>query len=186
MPPDTAWMDALPDVVLPGQAVSSANPAPVSPAQPSYPMVAPHLAPDNSGAMTNLSDEDYGKFMRREPPPTASATAPKDTSSMNALPDVVLPKDVPPQKDNGGILANVGAGTSENVANTLGFPVDLATGAINLIPRGINAAAGTKIPTIEKPVGGSDWMKNAFGFIGANPNTVVANTEAEKMARAAG
>lgn len=125
-------------------------------------------------------------------PDAATASPKQDTSWQDALPAVVPTQamqmahgDMPGPKD-GGILANVGAGTSETVANTLGAPVDLATSAINLIPRGINAVAGTKIPTIENPAGGSDWLKNAFGFVGANPNTVAANTETEKMARAAG
>ena len=51
----------------PAQAAAPAAAPPAQgPAQ--YPMTAPHPAPDGSGAMTNLSDPDYAKFMRGENP----------------------------------------------------------------------------------------------------------------------
>jgi hypothetical protein len=85
-----------------------------------------------------------------------------------------------------GVLANMGAGTSDATAGALGAPVDIATGAINLIPKGINAVAGTHIPTIQNPVGGSDWWKDKFGYIGADPRDVVPADASEQSARAAG
>src|SRR5262245_28021472 len=42
------------------------------------------------------------------------------------------------------------------VARAAGLPIDLAAGAINLPIRGVNLAAGTNIPTIDKPWGGSE------------------------------
>jgi hypothetical protein len=42
-----------------------------------FPMVAPHPAPDGSGATTNLSDADYYRFTGQAPPPApAAAVAP--------------------------------------------------------------------------------------------------------------
>src|SRR5574337_1227778 len=85
-----------------------------------------------------------------------------------------------------GFLANIGAGTSEAVAGMLGAPVDIATGALNLIPRGVNAVDGTHIPTIQNPVGGSEWWKSAQGMIGADPRNMAPADETEQLGRAAG
>jgi hypothetical protein len=53
----------------------------------------------------------------------------------------------------------VGSGTSEGIARALGAPVDLMTGALNLGSRGINAVAGTQLPQIQNPVGGSSTLQ---------------------------
>lgn len=90
-----------------------------------------------------------------------------------------------PAGKTSGYLANMGAGTSEAVAGLLGMPVDLVTGIINLVPRGINAVAGTNLPTIERPIGGSEFFQLAEGLIGANPQNVVPGTQGEGLARAA-
>jgi hypothetical protein len=94
----------------------------------------------------------------------------------------------PPPKDprTTGLIANIGAGTSEQTANYVGLPVDLVTGALNLVPRGINAATGTHLPTIQNPVGGSEWWKTAQGYIGADPRTIVPADQTEQVGRAAG
>ena len=94
----------------------------------------------------------------------------------------------PPQPDgkmHGGI-ANLGAGTSNAVAGTLGGPVDLVTGALNLIPRGINAATGASLPPIQNPVGGSDWWRSAMGLIGADPRNVAADDFGDRFLRGVG
>lgn len=52
------------------------------------------------------------------------------------------------------------SGVNEGIANTFGLPMDVMTGAMNLVPKGINAAADTNIPTIEKPFLGSEWIKD--------------------------
>ncbi|AEI95590.1 hypothetical protein [Roseobacter litoralis] len=49
---------------------------------------------------------------------------------------------------------------NEGIALTLGAPVDLMTGALNIGMRGINAIARTELPQIESPVGGSDTMRS--------------------------
>lgn len=54
------------------------------------------------------------------------------------------------------------SGVNEGIANTLGLPVDLTTMAMNLVPQGINAVANTDLSTIQKPVLGSDWLKDAM------------------------
>lgn len=61
-----------------------------------------------------------------------------------------------------GNIHQAGSGTSEGVANFLGFPVDLATMAMNAGSRGINAVAGTEIPQIVSPVGGSGMFEKAL------------------------
>lgn len=52
------------------------------------------------------------------------------------------------------------SGVNEGIANALGSPIDLLTMGMNAIPRGINAAANTNIPTIQNPALGSQWMKD--------------------------
>jgi hypothetical protein len=173
-------MDAIPDAAMPGGAV----PAPAAAAKGSYPVVEPHPAPDGKG-WTNLSDEDYHKFNAGIEPPAATG---KGMGWMDAIPDAVMPAQ-PPKSQSGkmtGALANMGAGMTETAADTLGAPVDLATGAMNLIPRGINAVAGTKLPTIDKPVLGSDWWKGAAGVIGADPRKVEPDGGGERVMRGAG
>jgi len=83
------------------------------------------------------------------------------------------------------MIANIAAGPNTAISS-LGLPVDLVTGALNLVPRGINAVAGTNLPTIQDPIGGSASIKRAMGVVGANPDNVVANTPTERVVRAAG
>lgn len=82
---------------------------------------------------------------------------------------------------HGGILANVGAGTSRAVADTLGAPVDALTGIWNRAGQQIGGGY-----QINNPVGGSEWWKGIEGHLGADPRNVAANTEGERIASAAG
>ena len=84
-----------------------------------------------------------------------------------------------------GYAANVAAGANDAIAQTLGMPVDAVTGILNLVPRGINAATGTNLPTIETPIGGSESLRRSMGIIGANPEDVVPGTPGQALARAA-
>lgn len=72
--------------------------------------------------------------------------------------------NTPAPRDNGGFqesLAGQGiSGVNEGIANVLGFPVDLMSGGMNLLPRGLNAAANTDIPLINRPALGSEWIKD--------------------------
>lgn len=86
-----------------------------------------------------------------------------------------------------GVLMNTTAGLNEGIYGTLGAPVDLAAGAINLGVRGINAVTGAELPTIQNPIGGSQSIAEAFGAIGVpNPADIHATSAGEKIARGAG
>jgi hypothetical protein len=83
-----------------------------------------------------------------------------------------------------GYLSNLAAGANDVIASTAGLPVDLMTGAMNLGSRGINAMAGTNIPPINSPMGGSASIKGLMGMIGADPREVVPASRGEELARA--
>lgn len=63
------------------------------------------------------------------------------------------------------------SGVNKGIGTLLGAPVDLATAALNLVPQGINAAANTKIPRIQNPVLGSEWINNRMGGWGIYDQT---------------
>jgi hypothetical protein len=65
------------------------------------------------------------------------------------------------------VLSQGLSGVNEGIAGVAGLPVDLATGALNLIPRGVNALANTDLPTIQNPILGSEWLKGLLGDAGA-------------------
>jgi len=91
----------------------------------------------------------------------------------------------PPQRSGMGM--NAAAGLNEGIYGTLGAPVDIAAGAINMGVRGINAMTGSEIPTIDEPFGGSRSIARGFGTIGVpDPATVQASDGGEKLMRAAG
>lgn len=78
-------------------------------------------------------------------------------------------------------LASLGAGIDTGlIANTLGAPVDLATAALNVVPR----ALGYK--GIENPVGGSESINALLGRIGLGTEAVPANTPGERIAQETG
>jgi subtilisin family serine protease len=90
-----------------------------------------------------------------------------------------------PEKQ-GGILRNIGAGANEAIASTVGAPVDAMTWALNQGAHGINALAGTTLPDIANPVGGSDSIKALMGVAGADPRNVGANSGIDRIARGTG
>jgi hypothetical protein len=51
------------------------------------------------------------------------------------------------------------SGINEGIAGVAGAPVDLANTALSMGAKGINAVAGTKLKTSDKPFLGSDWFK---------------------------
>jgi len=81
-------------------------------------------------------------------------------------------------------FSNIAAGGNEAIAGLAGLPVDLAAGGINLATRGINAVTGASIPAIVDPVGGSGTFKRAFGVVGANPDDVQPQDNADRVLRA--
>ncbi|MBD8555440.1 hypothetical protein IFT84_13090 [Rhizobium sp. CFBP 8762] len=94
-----------------------------------------------------------------------------------------------PQPEQGdGIALNATAGLNSGIYNTLGAPVDLARGAINLGIRGINAATGADLSTIPSDsFGGSESISGMFGAVGVpEPKDVTAATTGERVARGLG
>lgn len=59
------------------------------------------------------------------------------------------------------------SGANEGLASVLGAPADLATAAINLIPKGINAVANSHIPEITNPLLGSGQWKQILSGVGS-------------------
>ena len=84
---------------------------------------------------------------------------------------------------NTNMLEQSMSGVNEGLAALLGGPVDIVTGAVNLIPRGINTVAGTNIPLIEDPVGGSQSIKN---LMGSAISDVAPRTTAQRFGRRIG
>lgn len=81
---------------------------------------------------------------------------------------------------------NAAAGANRTIASGLGAPVDLAAGGLNLGIRGINALAGTEIPQIQNPVGGSESIQQLMGLGGFDPSQVQPQNEAERIAQGVG
>lgn len=184
---------------------TQAAPAPSAPSAPHYTapgFVAAHPAPDGSG-MINMSDADYAKFKASEGQPAAKvpttdnygATAGKAIdvhgkadpfAGWAQVADPTQPNPGTSQPSTyGGIVNNFAAGANDTIAQTLGFLPNAANSILNLVPRGINAVAGTHIPLLPTDAGG--MIERGMGDIGIpNPQKVPANGEAERMARAAG
>lgn len=79
-----------------------------------------------------------------------------------------------------GIVDQLGSGTNEGLAATLGFPVDAVTGAVNAGIRGVNHLAGTEIGQIEDPVLGSGHLR---GILDPLISDVPPQTRAQELAR---
>jgi hypothetical protein len=76
------------------------------------------------------------------------------------FPDAAKPKEAAPQQAGPMDFVSQGmSGVNEGIANTLGLPVQAATGLLNLGSTGINKLTGSQIPMIEKPVGGVDTFR---------------------------
>jgi hypothetical protein len=124
-------------------------------------------------------------------PPVVPTTGPASTAKPSIAPyydrasDTMVNPSANGATPQTGYVANTAAGGNAAAANTLGAPVDLTTGALNLVPRAINAVAGTNLPTMQNPVGGSQWIQSAMGLIGADPRNVVPGSFGEQMARTA-
>lgn len=130
--------------------------------------------------------------------PSAMATGMASLSDMSRNPRVVAPQDGPmppppaeaaslpgsmpiaPYENNlNGIVAQAGVGTQSGIANTLGFPVDALTGAIN----GVGDLTGLWNP-IQNPVGGSGTFNAMFAPL--NESIPAPQTTAERYARRIG
>jgi hypothetical protein len=124
---------------------------------------------DSKGQWIGTSEEGFQS--QNAKPQGGPGAAPRQ-------PDTAVPQS--------GYLANLGAGGNAAVASTLGLPVDIATGGINLATRGINAVTGSNIPEIVDPVGGSGSIKRALGVVGANPDDVKSDGIGQEIARGVG
>ena len=196
-------MPSLADV----DAVMQSLPAPGSGDQsgaaqpPSYPMVAPHPSGE-AGFLpqTNLSPADLAKFNAGQQPPPAPSQSPLDAAMpapTYSSPDLAAKMDIAKRAAAGplpmplnpefptagkqtGYLANVGAGTSEAVAQLLGMPADLTNAVLNA---GLKAVG---LPQVPVPLGGAaGTLEKLFGLIGANPQNVAPANQGERLARAA-
>ncbi len=171
-------------------------PAPVSGG--GFQTVAPRYVQPNEpgytpGAMTTttLSPADLVRFNAGQGPDPSAKTPDLDLTQHGFSP--ANDSDPPPggmpapavhDVGIGSRISNIAAGGNEALAGALGAPVDLMAGGLNLASRGINAVAGTHIPAIVDPVGGSDSFKHAFGVVGANPDDVTAQDGLDKVLRA--
>lgn len=116
--------------------------------------------------------------------PVGGQSSPLDAPPAD-VPDPNACKDAP---KFGGVAMNSTAGLNEGVYGLAGLPIDLAAGGMNLGIRGLNAVAGTDIPTIDEPIGGSRSIGRAMGAIRPelDPANTEANTTGERIARGAG
>jgi hypothetical protein len=91
--------------------------------------------------------------------------------------DGKLPAATKPYETTGKSLAlNTEAGANNALASTLGAPVDIVNAGLRKIG----------LPVSEKPFGGSESIKSAMGLIHANPDAVVPQNEAERIAHGIG
>lgn len=118
----------------------------------------------------------------------SSGSPPSPTPSTFSFDEAAQPSPTPSTSSHQttGFAANVGAGLNDAFAQTLGAPVDAATGLLNLAGRGINSVMGSHLGQIENPVGGSESIKTAFGLFGADPRTIAPADDLERFGRAAG
>jgi hypothetical protein len=75
------------------------------------------------------------------------------------------------------------SGINEGIAGMLGAPVDLMAGALNMGAKGINAVAGTNLPSIENPVGGSGTFRD---LLSPTISEVEPQTTAQRYGRRIG
>lgn len=140
--------------------------------------MTPSAAPDDwSDVSSPTAPPDTGTYFPSNAPISVKTT-PQD-SAPDDWSDVASPTPPEEQASNNGMLhlaRQIPTGFNEGVADVLGAPVDAATWAMNKIP-------GVKIAN---PVGSSDSIKSAMGFIGADPRDLPANTTTEKVLRGAG
>ncbi len=100
------------------------------------------------------------------------ATHPEYTGGYDVGAERIVPLNdlAAPDSYEDSYLGQALSGSNEGLASVLGAPADLATGVLNLVPRGINALANTNIPLLPDAIGGSQWLKGRlqdFGSIGA-------------------
>lgn len=106
-------------------------------------------------------------FEERQRQSERQSDLPEGISEEEAATHIGRLGEADPNTFQGSHLGQGLQGVNEGLANLAGAPVDLVTGAVNLIPRGLNAIANTDIPLIENPVAGSQWWQNRLQDIGS-------------------
>ena len=145
-------------------------------------------APSASGSDPNEAParrvDDGGAPLRITVRPEG-AEQPSPADNQGAVGSAEAPGEVTPQRS--GVALNTTAGVNEVIYGTVGAPVDAATWMLNKGIGGVNAVAGTGIPEIEDPIGGSRSIAKTFGAVGVpDPESVQATTPGEQVARGAG
>lgn len=136
-----------------------------------------------------------GALMADTLPPLPSGFALDGGNAVPPLPPGFA-LDAAPQPP-AGVLANVGAGANESIAISAGTPADIAAAGINqlsgmqgqlnrALPPQLQQYAQQPRAPIENPIGGSESIKSAMGFVGVDPRNVAANTTSERVARSVG
>ncbi len=103
--------------------------------------------------------------------------------------EIIPPEEVSAEPKRSGIALNATAGVNDAIYSTLGAPVDLARGAINLGISGYNAATGSDVGHLAPDsFMGKEWIKSLMGDIHPvlDPNNTEATTTSERLARGAG
>ena len=103
--------------------------------------------------------------------------------------EIVPPEEVSAGPKRSGIALNATAGVNDAIYSTLGAPVDLVRGAINLGISGYNAATGSDVGSLPPDsFMGKEWIKARMGDIHPvlDPDNTEATTTGERLARGAG
>src|SRR5882672_654754 len=80
--------------------------------------------------------------------------------------------------------AFVGGNLSKGVADVAGLPVDLSSSAIEGTKALANRILGTHLKATQAPVGGSEWLKQKFGQVGAIGPSAEPRTAGQRIVAA--
>lgn len=140
--------------------------------------------------------------------PHDNAPAPAHASGVD---DWTMPEGhaaAPDHAQSGGTFENIMAGVNDTIAHGIGSPVDLANHILGLVKNVGTAAVnvgraaagdypeeeaerdlqniGRNADFVQNPVGGSEFIKQQMGRIGANPDEIPINGDSDRIARAVG
>jgi len=132
---------------------------------------------------------------RQQIPPPPPGFVLMDGPDAGAVPppppgfEIIPPEEASAEPKRGGLALNATAGVNDAIYSTLGTPVDLARGAINLGISGYNAATGSDVSQLSPDsFMGKEWIKAHLGDIHPvlDPDNTEAATTAERVARGIG
>lgn len=120
--------------------------------------------PESGGDIYTVAGPD-GKKIEFNVPPGASDDQIRDLG-IAATRNPALkgsPVNRPPEGYQGSYMGQGMSGVNEGIGSTLGFPIDVANGVMDLLPRTLNAVANTDLPTSQDmsrpPAFGSDYVR---------------------------